>query len=85
MLKLNNLMVKKSILTSFISFVNSWYFIFQTQKNMEKQDLKKMNFLFEASKSVFYECFNAISICTKDLQWYWSCNKSQGCENYIGH
>ena len=52
---------------------------------MEKQDLKKMNFLFEASKSVFYECFNAISICTKDLQWYWSCNKSQGCENYIGH
>ena len=24
-----------------------------------------MNFLFKASKSVFYECFNAISISTK--------------------
>ena len=52
---------------------------------MGEQDLKKMIFLFEASKSVFYECFNAISICTRDLQWYWSCNKSQGCENDIGH
>ena len=44
-----------------------------------------MNFLFEVSKSVFYECFNSISICTKDLQWFYICEEFQGGENYVGH
>ena len=44
----------------------SFSFFIQTQNmNHQKQALKKMNFLFKACKSVFYESFNAVSISTK--------------------
>lgn len=43
-----------------------------------------MNCLLEASKSVFYECSNAISICNRSAMvlQMWGIS---GCENCVGH
>ena len=34
---------------------------------------------------MFYEYFNTISICTRDLQWYCRYNEIHGYENYVGY
>ena len=53
--------------------------------NSQRKDSKEIDFLFENSKIVFFECLNAVSVCASEGQYYCKCNNFSGCENYVGH
>ena len=78
-------MEEKSVLTSFTNFfVNSFclkivFLSFHLAKNEpSKKSLKETDFLFNASKAVFFECLNVVSACASERQYYCKCNLFSG-------
>ena len=48
-----------------------------------KKESKRIDFLFNVSKTTFFECLNAVSVCISGGQYYCKCDLFSGCENYV--
>ena len=48
-----------------------------------KKKSKRIDFLFNVSKTAFFECLNAVSVCVSGGQYYCKCDLFSGCENYV--
>ena len=48
-----------------------------------KKKSKRIDFLFNVSKTPFFECLNAVSVCVSGGQCYCKCDLFSECENYV--